>query len=58
VALLNVDVYAKIINDYCDNGDYFWAYGFVKETKNMWKTQVNLDKLCADAQTMVGQTME
>ena len=44
------------INNSCKdrkNGGYFWAYGLLKETKNLWENEEWKNRLCEDAQIML-----
>ena len=44
---------AKEINNYCENFDYFWAIGLVKETFDLWNNKENYKLLNDTAKTFV-----
>lgn len=54
---MNIHDLADNINTDCENGDYFWAYGLIKESKNLWKDD-NKDLLCDAALTMLEQVTQ
>ena len=51
---MNIQGLADSINTDCENGDYFWAYGLVKESKDVWKDS-NRELLCDAALVMLDQ---
>ena len=54
---MDIQDLADNINTDCENGDYFWAYGLVKESKNVWKDS-NKDLLCDEALIMLDQVTQ
>jgi hypothetical protein len=48
---------ANMINDDCDNYRYFYAFGLIQETSNIW-TGENKSLLCETAQIMLEQINE
>lgn len=54
---MNIQDLADNINTDCENGDYFWAYGLVKESKKIWQGD-NKNLLCDDALKMLDQVNE
>jgi hypothetical protein len=55
---LSIKDLAQTINDDCDNNEYFWAYGLVKGTIDLWKSEENKNLLCYAAKIMVDQVLE
>ena len=55
---INVLDLAKMINDNCKNHGYFWVYGLVKETINLWHSEKNRELLCYEARIMYDQVTE
>lgn len=54
---MNIQDLADNINTDCENGDYFWAYGLIKESKNLWKDS-NKELLCDTALIMLDQVTQ
>ena len=54
---MDVQDLADNINTDCENGDYFWAYGLIKESKKLWKDE-NKELLCETALTMLEQVTQ
>ncbi|KKL12816.1 hypothetical protein LCGC14_2531950 [marine sediment metagenome] len=50
---LSVEIVSKSINNYTQNYEYFWAWGLIRETVNLWKKPINYDLLNDIAKTMV-----
>lgn len=50
---MKVETIAKSINEYAHNYDYFWAYGLIKETINLWRKPVNYNLLSNTAKSIV-----
>ncbi len=40
---------ASTINAYCDQYQYFWAYGILAETASLWGPKSSYNLLCDDA---------
>ena len=55
--MLNITDLADTINLDCENGDYFWAYGLIKESKKIWQGD-NKNLLCDAALQMLEQANE
>lgn len=55
---LTVKDFANRINEECEDFKYFFAYGLVKETIDLWKNEANRNLLCDDAKLMVSQILE
>ena len=55
--MLNITDLADTINLDCENGDYFWAYGLIKESKKMWQGD-NKNLSCDAALQMLEQVNE
>ena len=51
MAPISIKRIADNINEYCEQGKFFWACGLVKETASLWTTD-RITMLCEDAQTM------
>ena len=56
--MLKISDVAKSINNYCKEYKYFWAFGLVKETKDLWIEENNKELLCYEAKFMVEQITE
>ena len=50
--MLAIKTIADIINEDCDNFDYFHASGLIRDTLKLWKKPVNYALLNEVAQTM------
>ena len=48
--IVNVKWIVYAIEEHCDNNEYFWAVGLIKETLSLWETPQNLELLCPVAQ--------
>lgn len=56
--MLKIKDVAESINNYCNEYKYFWAYGLVKETIDLWIKENNRNLLCYEAKFMVNQIIE
>lgn len=50
---MTVKQLADSINKDCRKFRYFWAYGLLKETRQLWRELHNEQLLCRDAKIML-----
>jgi hypothetical protein len=55
---MNIKQLAQTINDDCEDCEYFWAYGLLKETAKVWAIESNRNLLCDTAKNMLDQIGE
>ena len=56
--MIKISDVAKSINKMCKEYKYFWAFGLVKETKDLWHNESNRNLLCYEAKFMYKQVTE
>jgi hypothetical protein len=49
---MNIQQLAETINNDCDDFEYFWAFGLLKETAPLWRIEENRNMLGEVAQAM------
>ena len=55
---MKVSTLARVINQYCHDFNYWWAYGLVKATIKLWENEFNYYLLCTDARWMADNVFE
>ena len=54
---LTIGQLASAVNRDCLSFSYYWAWGFLKETIDLWRCPANQELLCDDARIMVRQIL-